>query len=190
MTSTTVALPERPMNQTQLKNLQKLVDGDFGDLQAQVSRFIRGLRDKRLAEIQKKYEPIESNQKAQELLNQFQAKMDTEMANLGTKLAKLGFRFRPGYGIDLRVRRDYLEQVGLSEEQKKINQAAQRVSGAANDVIGAEHRKVNRVVLLQGVTGEKAQSILDAMPSVESVMEQVKEALTEYQEDLNTLNGN
>lgn len=190
MASTEVALPERPMNQTQLKNLQKLVDGDFTDLHAQVSRFIRGLRDKRLAELQKKYEPIESSQKAQELLNQFQAKADAELTGLAAKLGKLGFRFRPGYGPDMRVRRDYLEQVGFSEEQSKINQAANRVTQAANDVIGAEHRKVNRVVLLQGVTGEKAQSILDAMPSVESVMEQVKEALTEYQEDLNTLNGN
>ena len=64
-TSTAVAPVEpKPLNQTQLKNLQALVDGDFSDLRGSALNDLQQRLSRRKEEITRKYEGVGAKQDA------------------------------------------------------------------------------------------------------------------------------
>lgn len=162
------AANEKPMNATQMKNLQAIVAGDFDDLKAAVRADIDKRLGARLRYISETYDSPESINAAWLKIRELTAELHERVGELEASLREGGFTWS---GMLINVAST--SQLNLSEGvnlKQRANQAAERLRAAAFRVIDKEKRKIDRTILLQGITGMAAQTILDDMPEAEDIV--------------------
>jgi hypothetical protein len=171
----TMAIPEeKPLNQSQIKNLRELVHGDFQDLHIQVEDEIERRLKARLDEIEEKFSKTESLEAAQERLRQAGREAEDRLRSLVSELTKGDIevettRYNKSI-VAVEVDVDLLVQKGRGQAENKANAAASRLKTTAYRLLAREQRGIERTVLLQGITSGSAQQILDDMPASEDVM--------------------
>lgn len=187
--STAVAVPEqtseanivplKPMNQTQLKNLQKLVEGDFMDLMMKVRNDIERRKTERIREINEKYNDEKAVIAAQAKLRSAIEKARSQLQAVVDGLREKGFTTTGQAVFTLQDQSHYLQAVGRSEAVARVNSAAQRLHDVARNAISAERRKIERQILLQGITGQAAFEIINDMPDMKDVFALVQQEMAE-----------
>lgn len=168
---------EKPLNQTQLKNLRELVSGDFEELRAKVTRDIDKRLGKKKEEIEEKYKDVANLEEAREKL--IQAKREAEDAlrevvSEITRDGKLAFLTHSGTPVavpfDVEVNHEALRQVGKKDELNRAENAARELKTAAIRIISREERSIQRLCLLQAITSSAATTIINDLPKPEDVM--------------------
>lgn len=183
---------EKPLNQTQLKNLRELVAGDFSELKGKVARDIDKRLKRKLDEIEEKYKDVANLEEARERLVNAQRQAEDalrKVVNKVTEDGKLAFVSVGGNPIatpfDVDVNVDRLRQVGKNEEVNKAKGAAQELKQAAFRVIDREERDIQRLCLLQAITSSAATTIINDLPKPEDVMPLIgAELMAESEEEM------
>lgn len=192
---------ERPLNQTQLKNLERLVVGDFTDLKATVTAEIETRLNKRLQAIEVQYANEDGLNKARTKLIELGRKMEDQLRAHHAKLVSEGFSLGPKadrYGnristasIAVSTGADGLQVAGKSEALSRAKAAAQRLQNSATRVLASNERKVLRLVLLQGISAQAALELINDLPEADDILSLVQQEMEANQsEDVEELFGN
>lgn len=190
---TGVAVVEaKPLNQTQLKNLQALVDADFKDLSSEIFNEIDQRTSRKIEDIRTKFADQDSlvykiQDEASAILREYEQKANDAVRKLAEK-HKATF-VAPINGLALRPNAIILAN-DRDKQIQRVQSASQRLRAQAAVILGREQRKIARAVLLQGITAQSAVSLIDQLPNVASIMEAVKaETAATNGDDIATLLG-
>ena len=188
----------KPLNQSQLKNLQSIVDLDFKDLREQLSNELAQQFSRRKSQIE---ERIATDKQRSETVNaEVVAVINKATDDLNAKLLALASK----RGMQWRINADgpmahfnwkpanliTPAQLDAQAELEKLQAAFTRLKAEVTTTVNREHRKVTRVVLLQGVTAQGAQEIVADLPNPQDILTLVQ-ASTEltHAEDIKLLMG-
>lgn len=187
------AIPtDKPMNQTQLNNLKKLIQVDFDNLTAQLDVELNQKLAKRIKSIEAKYaKEVGRVDVARNEVALFQERVRQEAKKLKEKFIKDGV-LRAGFGDDgwevvytppQGNAYRYLAVQGRDEEVSRVQHAYQRLWGIAKNMIDQEKRKYDRLVLLQGITAGPAAELLAAVPTVDVLISNIAEQIQKFTAD-------
>lgn len=186
---------EKPMTATQMKNLERLVMMDFDDLQEKVLSDITQRYTRKMEAIDAKFGDNKAVRTALNEANKFVDDMNAKTKDFYEALVEKhsGLKF-PEYvgtfftnGGQLSVKA-VPEQVGREEARQRLLSARNRVEDMALTILGRERRKVQRLVLLQGVTPSAAQELLNDLPDGQDVMTLLQSELAlANQDDIDVL---
>lgn len=190
---TGVAVVEaKPLNQTQLKNLQALVDADFKDLSSEIFNEIDQRTSRKIEDIRTKFADQDSlvykiQDEANAILREYEQKANEAVRKLAEK--HKATYVSPINGLALRPNSIVLAN-DRDKQIQRVQSASQRLRAQAAVILGREQRKIARAVLLQGITAQSAVSLIDQLPNVASIMEAVKaETAATNGDDIATLLG-
>lgn len=182
---------EKPLNQSQLKNLKELVGGDFYDLRVTLETEV----DNRLS---RKEEAINTRYDEQADLGKARQKLVDEARKAEDKLRALVDKFKE-QGIEVRedrytklvavsVQTEFLTQTGRAKELQAARRAAERMKNHIARVLSREERGIQRMVLLQGIGATGALELIRDLPAPEDILAMVAAELqATASDDLKTL---
>lgn len=184
-----VPVNDKPLNQGQAKNLQKIVELDFEDLRAKVFGDIERMLHDKL-------------QKLDELSNQDEAdRMTTAvLAALTSTLNSANETFQefldqaidanPGLDFSGIQRYPVLKngsiasvKPGMERAKIRVQKAASNLRKTASSVISKRQREIERLILVQTISHASATELLNDMPDPEDIVAQVREALNDQNTD-------
>lgn len=181
----------KPMNQTQLKNLQKLVDIDFNELHSQVIGDIHLRASKRKEQIEAAHSAKDPGlSKMQKKVAAWEEKVRTDAGALQAEMNESGFGLPNGAVLHIPSPASYsIVRLNKNEELLRVRRAESRLTEIASNLMGREKRKIDRVILLQGITGAGAQSIIDDMPELRDIFALVQAEMQNHEDDVVELLG-
>lgn len=176
---------DKPLNQTQVKNLKEIALGDFEDLRARVFQELDDRKEQKLKEIDERYKGFDTDAE-EEKLHQLQRKLEDEIRQALNDLNNRGYSVQAQ-----RYGRPYTVEIGVDvhhdkreNERRKVQKAHKNLSNRAANIINREHRATERVILLQSITSDAAMEILKDLPTAEDVLPLIaSEMMTESNED-------
>lgn len=163
---------EKPLNQTQLKNLREVVSGDFQDLQEQVRVEVNRRAEAKKEEIRERYRDVASLEEARQKVTDLVRKFEDEVEELKEEIRGTeSLTIKEGrLIIQVTGSPDSIKQEGLHEELAKIGRAADDVVQTANRVLAREKRTVDRQCLLQGISAFNAHQLINDLPTAEDIL--------------------
>lgn len=166
---------EKPLNQTQLKNLRELVQGDFRDLGEEVTAEINRRHRAKVSEIEERYRETADLDKARKMLrNEASKARERLVKKVEEILNKDGFAARRNASaeklVTLDVDVDEIVQDGKDEELRKANDARSALTTAANRVMNREQRAIDRQCLLQGISAAGAHELIRDLPQAADIL--------------------
>lgn len=174
---------EKPLNATQTKNLERIVEGDFKDVFDQVMLSLDRRRQDLFDEIDEEYRELE--ERAIQVKADLQAKANSfmeTMAEYAEELKGEGFVFasvdeyRGAGGREVRKVNPVAVTVfsvgvdGKQEKREKTSSAITALKDTARTIIAREQRRSMRDVLLRGVTPSAAQELVADLPEAEDIL--------------------
>ena len=170
---------EKPLNQTQLKNLRELVNGDFRDLQEEVAAEIDRRYRAKVAEIEEEYAKTADLDKARDKARDEVRKAEDKLvAALEKILNNPSLTLESRYGesksvagsVEVSFDADRIKQKGKDEAIKKADQAKHALEMAARRVMNREQRAVDRQCLLQGISAYGAHELIRDLPEAADIL--------------------
>ncbi len=165
---------EKPLNQTQLKNLRELVSGDFADLHQEVYAEIERRHRAKINEIEERYKDMANLDKARKELRDDMAKTyERLVAKVQKVLDKDGFtagHLSAEGLVAVSIKVDSIVQDGKDEEIRKANEAKYALEMAAKRVLNREQRAVDRQCLLQGISAFGAHELIRDLPEAADIL--------------------
>ena len=193
-----IAIPNVPLNQTQLKNLQKLVDADFDDLRDQVLNELKQRFSRRTQEVQKQCQVYDDKasairtsvsaflrEEAEKLENKARALIGKSGAEvLGVSVLSHPCQINPH--VEITIAGGQTVRAATDE----VHEAYSRLRNQITVTIDRERRKVTRLVLLQGITATAATDLIASLPQPQNIYALVQaETAESHAEDIATLMG-
>lgn len=165
---------EKPLNQTQLKNLRELVNGDFCDLTEEVMNEIERRHRAKVNEIEERYKETADLDKARKALRDdahrtYQRIVEKVRKTLEEDGFTAGNRSAEAL-VTVNVNTDWIVQDGKDEEIRKANAAKYALEMAAKRVLNREQRAIDRVCLLQGISTVGAHEIIRDLPEAADIL--------------------
>lgn len=164
---------DKPLNQTQLKNLQQLVAGDFEDLRTHILTDIDNRKSRRLQEVAAEYEDTTPVEKARQKLIDAQRKAEDAVNKaINDALKDPKVQVAPGYSVfgGIKLALDAIRLAGRKEALDGVEKASVRLKNTAIRILNAQERQVQRQVLLQGITAVGAQELIRDLPQREDIV--------------------
>lgn len=183
---------EKPLNQTQLKNLRELVDGDFGDLQQEVVDEIDRRLRTRLEQIDEQFRANADLEKARKVLRDDVARTKERLVNKVAKqtekngielLSNSGRSIAPEEIVQVSIETNRLKQKGRDEARNKAQEAADTLKQTARRVIAREQRQVDRQCLLQGISATGAHELIRDLPEAADILPLVSAEMATKESD-------
>lgn len=178
MSSTTIATTEKPLNQTQLRNLQELVAGDFSDLSRESLAMINQRASRRKEAIIKSYDDTtkreaEMNEAITRYCEEEQARINAVVLKMIEESGGASTTERP---VTVAMRQPAKIANDMAAELTALDNATGRLREQSNIVIARERRAIERSILLQGIVASAAQTIINDLPKIEDVLGLVAES--------------
>lgn len=183
-------LTDKPLSATQTKNLERLVDNDFVDLREKVELSLSTRRSEKLSEITAKYAGIEKKipeaaQAVEEFVNSFNQELRDRAIDFVEQLKRdypeLQFPTTVINGSitsSIRGRGEAaVTAAGQAAEEDAVQTAFERLRTTAATLINAEHRKVQRAIILQGISIMGAQELVRDLPATDDIWTLVESEL-------------
>lgn len=169
----------KPLNQTQLKNLEKLVMGDFNDLREQVNVEVDNRLSRKLEAVRSQYGDDGALRQARADLVALQRRMQDELEAFlqGLKARGIAPWSHHQEVAGVRAAPETLRLEGLQQAERQLADAAFRLKATASRILAGAERKVLRAVLLQGITDVSAVELINDMPEADDIITLVKAEL-------------
>jgi hypothetical protein len=171
---------EKPLNQTQMKNLERIVMGDFDELESRLKRELDKKHAERIRSINDRYGDDNTLREArlgcERLGNDLREQINAFMESLAEQNLKPK---RYNAVISVTISPANLELVGHGEAINKAQTAYQRLQNIVRERMASYRRMATRKLLLQTVHPQSTSAILDDMPGYEEVVRQIMRALEE-----------
>lgn len=187
---------EKPLNQTQLKTLERIVQGDFEDLRQKLDLEIERRKDRKIAALDNE-DYTKRIEAAREAIQEYGEQVRLQVTSHLEELAKTHgvdiFGHRTGRRnappvIQVSINATSVDVAGVEQARSQIITAANDLRRTVYHVLDREHRKVTRQILLQGVTPGGATELLDDLPEMDDILTLVEmEADIESSESLKAL---
>ena len=180
---------DRPLNQTQVKNLTTIVEGDMANLQAKVKEDIDRRLRQRLTEIEAQYGATTGWEQWQAKYTKLADDFRKQIAAIEQQVVQAGFQ-ASGPGITVTTsggmyNASFWKREGADEAAKRVRNAAQLMNEAVARIVARETHKVKRAILLQSLPGgPSAIEILSDLPSADDLLELIRAELAEKDADL------
>lgn len=198
MSSTDVVVREQPLSATHIRNLERIVKGDFEDLKSSLRMQLHKRFNEKVAALSNRFADEQQRQLA---ANAFGAALALLRDRAHVAMEKLAGEYPDvdftGWRFEVqplqtngtyRSQQNIPNSKGYDAAYRRLNNAHQRLQGLVETLVDREHRKVERSILLQGVTGSAAADILADMPKAEDILSLISDDLAETaSEDLKVL---
>lgn len=182
---------EKPLNQSQLKNLKELVGGDFTDLRITLDTEVDNRLSKKEEAINAKFDKEADLGKAQQKLKDEARKAEDKLRALVEKFKEQGIEVatnRYHSVVEVSVQPEYLTQTGREKELRAAKDAAYRMKNHIIRVLSREERAIQRMVLLQGIGATGALELVRDLPEPADILTMVAAELqASASDDLKTL---
>lgn len=198
---------EKPLNQTQLKNLRELVQGDFHDLEQEVMSEIDRRHRAKVAEIEDQFRQTadldKAREKARDEVRKAEDRLRTALEKIldNESLALAPDRYGNNDTLDAHLTVTFnpskIQQKGRDEAIQKANEAKYALEMAAKRVMNREQRAIDRQCLLQGISAHGAHELIRDLPEASDILPLVSaemqmkesEAMDLLMSDLKALEG-
>lgn len=171
------AIVERPLNATQLKALERIINDDLTDARAELLRQIDEQHAARIEAIHAEYNNQSvlstANTAQTALIRQFEDDITNAWQRLAEAHPKVQFT-KPT--LSLRGIHD-LQFKGYSEAIIEANEARGTLRREIEATVDRERRSLTRQVLLQGMTNLAATELVNDTPNAEDLLNAVRERL-------------
>lgn len=166
--------PIAALNASERKALKDVVDNDFSMLRQEIRAMSADIKAQRRREVEQEWADRKAATKA------YERKVHKAVASFNKKMADMRGEARDA-GIELATPR--LETYGIKAEVKGFAEAmreadaeVQRDEDRALMTLERQRLEAQRQVLLTGVSGEVAQTVLGAIPSAQTLMVEAAKA--------------
>lgn len=178
------APPDRALNSTQQKNLQKIVEGDFSDLRERVVYEINQQLDRRTKTIDAKYDDRKKLDDAKKKLKAAVEKAREQLRKAVENIEASGVSVAVGgYPVEVKVYEWMLVVEGKAVEVDAAVNAAQRLRSTSSLVLNRREREAQRAVLLSGITTQTAADLINGMPKAADILGEVQAEMAVNNED-------
>lgn len=186
---------EKPLNQTQAKNLREIIAMDFRDLEAEVKLSVDKQLNARLKTIAAQYgtdaELEEATREVHAMLASFRAQAEEARQRWAEKNIRASSTIGNGTPLwSLAANPSCLVRSGHTEAKARAHDAATRLKQMAIATINRNKSIAERSILLQTLSGAAASELLSDVPTVGELMDMVMERLgTEGMDEIQELMG-
>jgi hypothetical protein len=194
--STDIEVSAKPLTATQLRNLQQLVDLDFNDLRERLNNDLTQQQSRRLSALNEAlHTDVERIAEVNTLMqDEITRTRDALNARLGAIAKKHGMQWNTAFPckVELQPSATFMtpEKSAAVTAKNKLADAFFRVLNEVLTTVNREHRKVTRMVLLQGISAQGAAEIINDLPNPDDILSIVQSsaALT-HEDDIKTILG-
>jgi len=172
------AIVERPLNATQLKALERIVNADLDDAQAALFRQLDEQYEARLVAVRAEYNDQKMLAAASVAQTALTRQIEDDIVRAWDRLAEAHPKaLLPRPALRAHRQGGTVEPKGLSEALRELMVARNTLRSEVATTIDAERRQLTRQVLLQGVTNLAAAELVNDTPSAEDILGLVQQRL-------------
>lgn len=173
-------LPTKPLNQTQVRNLTKILEGDFDSLLFGIQQMIRAKHTQRTKEIAAKYGDDDALTATRRECEELGNELNLRIREWEDTLVPKGIQCTRGAALEVRQNSYHLHYIGNDHALTQVNKARDNLMRMATDYVQQLKRQAERTVLVASVTGSVATNLLGEIPSASDALEAVLAQLEEH----------